>query len=111
MSVTEENLSLLEQHTNRRYAIVKDGVATMVADNTVIPVAHIAYQTMPEDGMYYVSIANCGLQDCSVGIPKPKCVRQGIYSVRKCAVYYLESDIESARITIAEALAMVRGES
>lgn len=67
--------------------VIKNGVASYT-NSTIIPIEHIAYQEMPRDGIYTTSEGTCGGK-CSVGIPKPKCVSNKIYSKKKCAVVFL----------------------
>lgn len=106
MAIPHYQLELLERHTSYKFAIVKDGVAHRL-DGSEIPVAHLAYQKVPKDGQYYMSLANCGRQDCSVGAPKPGCVKKRIYAPKKCAVYFLYSDIGSCDISVYEFMAML----
>lgn len=108
MVLSLTNLELLERHTENRYAVVFNGIARFVSNGVEIPIAHIARQTVPKNGMYRLSPAVCSGDNCSVGIPNPKCVGQGTYSVAKCAVWYLEPDIAETRVTTEQALAMVQ---
>lgn len=76
-------------------------------------ITDIAYQARNDKTYFdlvgdYVSLnyANCDKPSiCQLGKPKPKCVKDGIYSKNKCAVVFLEKiffDKCLMRLTIAE---------
>ena len=105
MTIPVETLRQLERHTRYTFGIVKDGVARRV-DGTEIPIEHIGRHTMPKDGQYWLSPAVCSGDNCSVGNPNPKCVKNGIYCPPKCAVYFFHKHISDCPITIAQFLDM-----
>lgn len=52
---------------------------------------HLAYlgENLIHNQLYRVSSATCSSDSgCEVGNPKKDCVDRGIYSIRKCAVYF-----------------------
>lgn len=96
-----EQAKMLHQLIGREYAEVKDGKVTNMVTGKVIPVKHIAYGKIPEDGVYCLSEATCGgsmasnkeptvenleKYQCRVGRRAPLC---SMYSKNKCAVYGL----------------------
>jgi len=106
LSIT--NLELIERHTEHRFAVVFNGMARLVSTGEEIPVEHLAWRKVPKNGMYRLSPAVCSGENCAVGTPNPKCVKEGTYSVNKCAVWYLENDISTTRVTLEETMAMVQ---
>ena len=106
MTVPVYKLELLERYTRHIFGIVEDGVARRI-DGTEIPIEHIGRQTMPKDGQYWLSPAVCSGDNCSVGNPNPKCVKNGTYCPPKCAVYFFYKDIENCTVTVAQFLDML----
>jgi hypothetical protein len=111
---TEENImkeldaaKLVADVTSLRYpcsvVTVKDGEAFNETTSEMIPLKDVMYQSLPLDGVYLATEATCG-GSCSVGIPAPKCVKKGIYSSTKCAVYSLSKtkDTDSLHITVGD---------
>lgn len=76
-----------EQETHSTPIQVVGGVITNLTTGEVIDESLIAYQKTPTDGLFIASEATCDGQ-CSVGVPKQRCVDRGIYSVKKCSVYF-----------------------
>lgn len=55
--------------------------------------SHLAYfgQNLIHNQLYSVSSATCSNDSgCEVGKPKQNCVDTGLYSIRKCAVYFFK---------------------
>lgn len=68
--------------------ISEDGVCTVLHTGSVIPTKDMMYQALPHGGpgLFKVTKANCGSDDCDIGKPAPKCI-DVCYSPQKCAVW------------------------
>lgn len=71
----------------------------VLLNGVILPSNHTEYQGkgIMDGKIYRIRPATCGHDvDCQIGKPKSVCVKNGVYSVNKCAVYYLEEvDVET----------------
>lgn len=95
----------ISEVTDMEFALVIGNVVRRIGNAFIISPEHLAYQNIPEDGIYYLSPATCD-NSCSVGIPKPDCVEKGIYSKDKCSVYFLRKP-DTVHITIEQLLELM----
>lgn len=79
----------LEIIATKVFIDVKDGVIINLGNGEIIDESDMYYQITPNDGQYICTICSCGYRAniCDIGKPNKKCIRNGVYSKEKCAVY------------------------
>ncbi len=101
--LTENQALFLQEKFKMTICKIENGKVFHLNTNIEIPVEHIGYQKIKDDGFYYLSEATCdnaihkNIEDtkenrikhgCQVGSPLKGCSG---YTKNKCAVYFLET--------------------
>jgi hypothetical protein len=98
-------LKIIEDISGYEYAEIINGVIYKLSGE-IIPIEHIAYQTIKEDGFYRLIESTCdGI--CEIGKPKEDCINK-CYSNAKCAVYFLyKINITKVFLTIDQCIQLM----
>ncbi|MDK9789794.1 hypothetical protein [Vibrio sp. D431a] len=99
MPSKELAINLAKVLKDDKFAIVENSVVKHLLTGEVIPVEHIMYKRIHNDGIYKLSPATCGggkNSDCFIGAPSPTCEAR---SETKCGVYSLY-EVNSLKLTV-----------